>query len=215
MKQATAIRVWGSRFGKRALPPGWRWVKLRDVGRFESGGTPPKVNPNYWGGDIPFVTGADVTEISISAKHARAFLTRDGLKSGKTAICHPGTVLFVTRTRVGRVGIAAEIMGASQDLSPYVCGPQVIPEYVCRYLLSISGHLLENCRGSTILGLNRDFIQDLEIPLSAPSEQKRIAVILKEQMDIIERARTAAQAQVETFSALRQSLLRSAFSGDI
>src|SRR3990172_294862 len=103
----------------RSLPEGWRWVRLGEVGRFESGGTPAKENASYWGGHIPFVTGADIVEPNISSKHARAFLTEAGLTSGKTAICSPGTVLLVTRTRVGRIGIATETMGASQDLSPY------------------------------------------------------------------------------------------------
>ena len=47
---------------KPKLPDGWRWVRLGEVGRFESGGTPAKENPEYWRGCIPFVMGADVTD---------------------------------------------------------------------------------------------------------------------------------------------------------
>jgi len=149
------------------LPPGWRWVRLGDAGRFESGGTPSKDNGTFWGGHVPFVTGADITEINISSRHSRAFLSEAGLQTGKTAVCPPGTVLFVTRTRVGRVGIATETVAASQDLNPYICGPELIPEFACRYLLSISDHLVANCRGATIQGLTRDFIHALEIPVGA------------------------------------------------
>ena len=138
---------------KRSLPDGWRCVRLGEVGCFESGGTPSKDNLDFWNGHIPFITGADVTDFHISSKNARAFLTDAGLTSGKTAVCHPETVLFVTRTRVGRVGIATETMGASQDLSPYICGPEIFPEYACRYLLSVSDYLSGNCRGATIQGL--------------------------------------------------------------
>ena len=144
---------------EKPLPHGWRWEKLSKLGRFESGGTPAKENADYWGGDIPFVTGADITEIFISSKNARSFLTRKGLLSGKTAICKPDTVLVVTRTRVGRIGIAAEEMGASQDLSPFICDKDLFPEYLCRYLHSISETLLENCRGATIQGLTREVLR--------------------------------------------------------
>jgi len=116
---------------KRKLSVGWRWVRLGDVGHFESGGTPSKEKSEFWDGNIPFVTGADITDFWISSKHARAFLTEVGTQSGKTALCQKGTVLFVTRTRVGRIGIAAETVAASQDLSPYICGSELIPEYVC------------------------------------------------------------------------------------
>lgn len=137
----------------QSLPEGWRWVKLGEVCRFESGGTPAKNDDRFWNGDIPFVTGADITSFYVTAQNARAFLTREGLESGKTAICRPGTVLFVTRTRVGRVGIAKATMGASQDLTPLVCGDEADSEFVCRYLLSIGKHLVDSCRGATIQGL--------------------------------------------------------------
>ena len=193
------------------LPKGWKWVKLGDVGSFDSGGTPSKDNANYWGGEVPFVTGADITNFHIKKEDARAFLTDVGLNSGKTSICNPGTVLFVTRTRVGRVGIAKEVMGASQDLSPYTCGKDILPEYVCRYLLSITNHLSENCRGSTIKGLVRDFVHTLKIPLPPLPEQKRIVDILTDRLSTIDKARTATEAQLEAAKALPAAYLREVF----
>ncbi|MCX5804275.1 MAG: restriction endonuclease subunit S [Proteobacteria bacterium] len=197
------------------LPEGWRWVRLGEEGHFNSGGTPSKENPKFWNGAIPFVTGADITELYISAQHARAFLTEDGLLSGKTAVCVPGTVLLVTRTRVGRVGIAIEEMGASQDLSPFVCGPNINPDFVVRYILSISDYLIENCRGATIQGLTRDFIHSIEIPLPPLSEQKGIAAILNEQMEKVGKVRRALEAQLEHINTLPASLLRRAFEGGL
>jgi type I restriction enzyme S subunit len=193
----------------------WQKVNLGDVGMFDSGGTPPKSEPNFWGGSIPFVTGADITEIYITSKNARAFLTDEGLNSGKTAICKPGTVLFVTRTRVGRAGIAREIMGASQDLSPFTCGSEVIPEFVCKWLLNISGYLIDSCRGATIQGLTRDFIEKLYIPLPPLSEQKHIVSKLHEQMASVEKARKAAIEQLNNIEAMPAAILRKAFNGEL
>ncbi len=195
----------------RKLPDGWRWTRLDEVGTFVSGGTPSKANEAYWGGTIPFVTGADITELRISSRHARSFLTEVGMASGKTAICPAGTVMFVTRTRVGRLGVATETMGASQDISPLICGPELLPEYACRYLLSISDHLITHSRGSTISGLTRDFARSLEIPLAPLSEQKRIAAILNEQMAAVDRARAAAKRRLEAAKALPAAYLRAAF----
>lgn len=116
---------------KRPLPPGWRWVRLGEVGTFSQGGTPRKSVTKFWGGEIPFVTGADVTSEYVT--HARSFLTEEGLCSGQTFVCKPGTLLFVTRTRVGRFGIAARVLGASQDISPYECKGSLTSEYVYWY----------------------------------------------------------------------------------
>jgi type I restriction enzyme S subunit len=78
--------------------------------------------------------------------------------------------------------------------------------------LSITGHLVANCRGATIQGLTRDFIHALEIPLPPIPEQKRIAAILNDQMEAVERARAAAEAQLEAAKALPAAYLRAVFS---
>ena len=35
------------------LPDGWRMVRLGDVARVDTGGTPSRDIPEYWDGDIP------------------------------------------------------------------------------------------------------------------------------------------------------------------
>jgi type I restriction enzyme S subunit len=193
----------------------WPSKKLETIGNFESGGTPSKEKEKFWDGDIPFVTGADITDFYISKKNARAYLSQEGLNSGKTAICTKGTILFVTRTRVGRVGIATEIMGASQDLSPYICGAEILPEYACRYLLSISDYLTNSCRGATIQGLTRNFIRSIEIPLPPIKKQKIIAETLDKQIASAEIVRETLNQQLDTINKLPAALLKRAFNGEL
>jgi restriction endonuclease S subunit len=199
---------------QRPLPDGWRWVRLGEIGEFISGGTPSKDRQDFWSGGIPFVTGADVTDFYIEAQHARAFLTEHGFNSGKTAQCRPNNLLIVTRTRVGRVGIATEIMGASQDITAYVCGPKIHPDFACWYLKSLANAFIAHSRGSTILGLTRDYISQLLIPLPPLAEQQRIAAILAEQMAAVERARTATEAQLAAARDLPAAFLREVFESD-
>ena len=198
-----------------ALPAGWRWVKLKEVGVFKSGGTPSKKRADYWHGEIPFVTGADITELYISKGNARAFLTREGFDSGKTVVCKSGTVLIVTRTRVGRIGIAQEAMGASQDITAFECGDQINQEFLYWYLHKNSDHLIDNSRGSTIQGLTRKFVANIRIPLPPLSEQKRIAALLNQQMAYVETVRMSAREQLDAINALPAALLRRAFAGGL
>ena len=198
-----------------ALPAGWKWVKLKEVGVFKSGGTPSKKRADYWHGEIPFVTGADITELYISKGNARAFLTREGFDSGRTVVCKAGTVLVVTRTRVGRIGIAQEAMGASQDITAFECGDQINQEFLYWYLHKNSDHLIDNSRGSTIQGLTRKFVANIRIPLPPLPEQKRIAALLNEQMAYVETVRMSAREQLDAINALPAALLRRAFAGGL
>lgn len=214
LSSAYLRKVFKYRTGDK-LPQGWRWVRLGEIGEFLSGGTPAKEEAKYWNGNIPFVTGADITELYISGNNARAFLTEEGLNSGKTAVCQKGTVLFVTRTRVGRIGITNCLLGASQDLSPYICSGKILPEFLCRYINNISEYLIVNCRGATIKGLTRDFVENISIPLPTLSEQRRLATILNEQMAETEKLNESVTGQLGTIKYLPAVLLRQALGGEL
>lgn len=43
-------------------PPGWRRVRLTDVARLESGHTPSRKHPEWWGGDVPWVSLPDARQ---------------------------------------------------------------------------------------------------------------------------------------------------------
>jgi type I restriction enzyme S subunit len=67
-------------------------------------------------------------------------------------------------------------------------------------------------KAAAVPGLNRVDVYALEIPVPPQEEQKRIAAILNEQMVAVERARAAAEAQLEAAKALPAAYLRAVFS---
>ena len=192
---------------KTRIPEGWRLVRLGDVAQFQQGGTPPKARPEYWDGDIPFVTGADLRETYISRGNARSFLTKAGLHSGATAICEKGVLLLATRTRVGLVGIAGELMGASQDITLLAPTEAADRSYLCRTLINNADLLQQRSRGTTIQGVSREDIDSLPILLPPLPEQRAIAAVLDSIDDAVERT----EAVIAATEQLRESLLHQLF----
>ena len=188
---------------KTQIPEGWRLVRLGDVVRFKQGGTPSKARPEFWDGEIPFVTGADLRETRISRDNARSFLTNEGLHSGATAICKEGALLLATRTRVGLVGIAAEMMGASQDITLLAPTDAADQSYLYRTLLNNADLLQQRSRGTTIQGVSREDIDSLPILLPPLPEQRAIAAVL----DSIDDAIECTDAVIAATEQLRGSLL--------
>ncbi|MBT9148182.1 MAG: hypothetical protein DDT32_01952 [Syntrophomonadaceae bacterium] len=178
---------------------------------FLSGGTPSTSIPEYWGGDIPWITGADVSNFWVSG--GRKFITEDGLKNSATHLVKKNTVLIVTRTGVGKVGIAANDLCFSQDITGVVCGSEILPEYLVRLLLLHGDSLIRIQRGATIKGLTRSHIECIQIPIPALPVQQRIAAELKEKMAQVEKLRTSIEKQLEVINALPQAILRKAFEG--
>jgi type I restriction enzyme S subunit len=60
-----------------------------------------------------------------------------------------------------------------------------------------------------------DRLLGLDFPLPPLAEQQRIAAILRGQMAAVEKARAAAQAELDAINALPAALLRRAFNGEI
>ena len=185
------------------LPDGWRMVRLGDVVTMSQGGTPRKKRPEYWGGHIPFVTGADLRNVRVSREHARSFLSEDGLRSGDTVICEPGALLLATRTRVGLAGMATEVMGASQDITRVDPNRDVDPSYLCRLLVRNAPTLQRRARGTTIQGISRGDVESLPILVPPLSEQRGIAAVL----DAIDEAIERTEAVIATTERLRDALL--------
>ena len=60
-----------------------------------------------------------------------------------------------------------------------------------------------------------DLLKSLEIFLPPLSEQRRIAGVLREQMAAVEKARAAADEEVNAINALPAALMRRAFNGEV
>lgn len=195
---------------KKELPKGWRWVKLGDVGKLSQGGTPSTEILDYWHGSIPFITGADVTSLYVSK--GRSFLTETGLNSGKTERCEKGDLLIVSRTRVGRIGIADAVLGISQDVSVIKLKKDYDTKYLAIFLKSISHQLAEACQGATIKGLTRGYIESIQIPLP-PTIEDQIAIAneLERKMAEVEAMRQAALRQKDACGATEGAILREVF----
>jgi len=194
----------------------WPSVRLVRAGTFDAGGTPAKDQQRYWSDTgYPFVTGADITSATVGARNARAFLTQEGLVSGKTAVCPAGTVLVVTRTRVGRVGIAGETVAVSQDITAFTCQRNLLPTYVMWFLRKESDHLIAQSRGATIQGLRRSVLEDLDIPVPSIPEQRQIAESIEQATHNVAMLQQSITYQLGTLTSLRTSFLDAAFSGEI
>ena len=195
----------------RDLPDGWQWAKLGDLGSFKSGGTPSKKIPEFWGDSVPFVTAADLLQPTVDRTCARSFLTESGWGSGRTAQAAKGDVLVGTRTGVGRVSVATERLAASQDITVISCRTGVHPPWLARFLTARASTLSSAASGSTIQGITRKFLTDLDVPLPPVGEQVRMVRLLEDQILAADRALMAAEAQLRDLEAMQAALLRKFF----
>ena len=189
---------------------GWKTYRLGDCVNFLSGGTPSKKNPEYWDGDIPWVSCKDMktTYLSDSQDH----ITEAGAANG-TRLVSPGTILIVVRGMILSqhfpVAIAKRKMAFNQDLKALQCAPNVDQKFLFHWLQGKSYEILgiadEAAHGTKRLQTDR--LQNFPLHLPPLPLQRKIATILSAYDDLIENNRR----RIEILEEMARSLYREWF----
>ena len=171
-------------------------ITLGPICSFLNGGTPSRGVARYYHGDVPWITGADIS--GPRADTARSFITEEAIGESATNRVPAGTVLLVTRTSVGKVALAAMELCFSQDITAITPDPHCLDRsYLVHFLRTKQPHLERLARGATIKGVTREAVANLAIPLPPLAEQRRIAGIL-DAADAVRAKRREALAQFDT-----------------
>lgn len=146
-------------------------VKLGDVCTIVSGATPKTKTDEYWGGEIRWVTPAELDGDSHYISDTEKHLTEAGYKSASLHMMPKGTVLLTTRAPIGKVAIAAEEMSCNQGFKNLVCSSAINNEFLYLYLKSRTAELQAMGRGATFKELSKKNVAGFEINLPAIDRQ--------------------------------------------
>jgi type I restriction enzyme S subunit len=168
----------------------------------------------HWNGDVAWITPADLGRLTghyITTSERR--ITTAGYESCGTDIVPPGSVILSSRAPIGHLAIAAVPLCTNQGCKSLVPGPDVDSLFLYYSLLQAVQALRELGSGATFSEVSKSQVEEFRVALPPLAEQKRIAAALAEQMAAVERARSAAEAQLKTAKALPASYLREVFCG--
>lgn len=113
----------------RPLVSSWEQRKLGEIIQLGgSGGTPSATNPNYYGGEIPFLGIADIEGRDIA--HTAKTLTEEGLRNSAAWIVPAGAVSLAMYASVGKVGIIRQDTATSQAFYNMVFEDAAIRDFV-------------------------------------------------------------------------------------
>lgn len=162
--------------------PGWTNSNLDDVTLRGSGHTPNQQHPEYWDGEIKWVSLADSRRLDkgyISSSTRR--ITARGVEKS-SAVLHPaGTVIMSRDAGVGKSAILGDAMAVSQHFIAWNCEAKGMlePWYLYFWLQSRKGYFERMAVGSTIKTIGLPLFRKLTISHPPLPEQRRIAEILR------------------------------------
>ncbi|MCL2426316.1 MAG: restriction endonuclease subunit S [Oscillospiraceae bacterium] len=167
----------------------WEMVRLGDVGVFQTGGTPSRNKSDYFEGSHPWVTTPSLGSTYIDDSNANAFLTDEAINSSATKIIPANSLLIGIRVGVGKSSINSVPICTNQDIVSIskIDTSKVSLEYLHKFLATQQNYLNSQKRGATIQGIKTETLKELQISLPPLDVQKKIADILDQVTDLIEK----------------------------
>jgi type I restriction enzyme S subunit len=195
-------------------PKQWRWAPLTSLARMESGHTPSRRHPEYWGGDVPWISLADA-----KIYHGKDIIetieaTNDlGIENSSARVLPQGTVCLSRTASVGYVVVMDKPMATSQDFVNWVCGGELDPHFLKYLFLSEGDDLLRFASGAVHQTIYFPEAKAFHVCLPSPAEQRRIVGVLDEAFAGLETLRANAEKNLQNARALFESQRDSALGG--
>jgi type I restriction enzyme, S subunit len=196
------------------IPKHWQIKKLREIGEIVSGGTPSTAIPEYWEGNISWISPADLS--GYSGKYilkGRKSITENGLKHSSARIIPKGSILFSSRAPIGYVVIAGNEVCTNQGFKSIVPNNSVSSEYLYYYLKASKQKAEQAASGTTFKEISLKAFSQLEIPIPPLHEQQLIVSRIEELLSDLGNGKQQLLTAQQQLKVYRQSLLKAAFEG--
>ena len=195
-----------------ALPDGWVQAPVSEIYDIIGGGTPSTKVEEYWQGDIPWISSADIH--GPRDIRPRRGITKSAIENSATNLVPAGSLIVVTRVGLGKVALVDTPICFSQDSQALVGSSDfVLPDYAIYYLSQAVQVFKYRSRGTTIAGVTKKQLADLPFALPPLSEQHRIVVEIETQFTRLDAAVAALERVQANIRRYKAAVLKAACEG--
>ena len=176
--------------------------KLNKLVRSLTGGTPSKEKPEYWDGDIFWVSPKDFKQFYIDKSEDT--ITELGLNNSSTKLIPANSILLVVRSGVLihtlPVAINTIPVTINQDIKALIPSNRIIPEYLGYYFNVFNSEILPLIvkHSTTVQSVNTSEFDRLEIPVPPLKDQQLIVNILNAALSSKQQKESEAKALLES-----------------
>lgn len=192
-----------------------RWISLplTSVARLESGHTPSRRHPEWWGGDVPWLALPDIRKLhGLIARDTIEHTNDLGLANSSARLLPVNTVCLCRDASIGFVTMLGRPMATSQHFCNWVCDPEKLDAEFLMYAFMASFDYLRGLgSGSVLKTIYMPTIESFHICAPKLDEQRRIAKQLRNQLREARQLRTQLTERQALIERLPQRLLADAF----
>lgn len=203
--------------GLPELPEGWAWASMGQLFNVYIGSTPSRKASSYWNGNIPWVSSGEVAFCRINK--TQEFITQEGYDNSSVKIHPVGTVLLAMigegKTRGQAAILDIEACHNQNCASIRVSETPIPPEYIYQLLSIRYEDNRQKGQGGNQPALNKELVQAITVPLPPLEEINEVLRTMEEVLLLVGVLYKDIKKGVALNSSLKQSILKSAFSGTL
>ena len=186
---------------------------ISEIGEIVSGATPKTTVSANFGGDIPWITPADLSGYSKKyISHGARNLTMQGYNSCSTQLMPPGSVLLSSRAPIGYVAIAKNKICTNQGFKSIVPKEIIDSEFLYYQLKYLRNVLQDLGSGTTFKELSAKKLSSVQVIVPPIEVQHAIVSKIEELFSRLDASVAELQTAKEKLKVYRQAVLKEALS---
>lgn len=155
--------------------------KLSEIMDLIGGGTPKTSNPDYWNGDIPWLSVKDFGNDNRYVYETEKHITKLGLMNSSTKLLDKGDIIISARGTVGEIATIPYPMAFNQSCYGLRANKEIVDENFLYYLIKYNIRLLKkNTHGSVFDTITRSTFDEIEVDVPDFEFQKKTGYLLSE-----------------------------------
>lgn len=155
--------------------------KLSEIMDLIGGGTPKTSKPEYWDGDIPWLSVKDFNNDFRYVYETEKHITQLGLENSSTKLLQPGDIIISARGTVGEIATIPFPMAFNQSCYGLRAKKEIVTEDFLYYLIKHNVYVLKrNTHGSVFDTITRGTFEGIEVDIPDLEIQSQIAGVLSD-----------------------------------
>lgn len=189
---------------------GWTEKKIKDLGSVVAGTTPNTNIPEYWDGDLCWISPAEL-DGSHYLYDSKKKITEAGAKAKSLKLLPVGTVILSSRAPIGKVVINKIPTYCNQGFKCVICGDSVYNEFLYWWFWWKTDYLNALGTGATFKEISKTVVENITISVPSVDTQKAIAESLESLYAKVDQLQTNYDKISSECDALKQSILKQVF----
>ena len=191
-------------------PKKWKTEGITEVcENIYGGGTPSKSKPEYYDGDIPWISPKDMKSLFI--KDSQDHISQIAVENSSAKIIPSNSILMVIRSGILKhtlpVALNQVEVTVNQDMKAFIPNKKINPVFLLFYFKGIEKDVLSGVRAVTADNIDFNHFKQRKIILPPITLQNDFATFVQQ----IDKSKFAVQKSLEKTETLYKSLMQQYF----